>query len=322
LLFSFVQCLNGATFEWQAVTDQLAAKAEGWCECVCVCLSAKAGGCQPRANRSGESLMPRMPRRCWGNDQLSIHRSSVTAGVQPIHHGSELGKPLEHMLTPQSVSRVTKAIQGRIGIKLSPAGSSWLGINMHHHSLSALDFISQTGSAVVGHSVMVDGVTGERTEKKAADVISPDNGLVKAGILRAPAPFDCVGQLWRNGHYLPLSGSIKKPPCPSYPCVRVPTGGGTWAVYPTSRGKEARWAHRRGGIHSYSLLSFGPELPSPLAPPPIMCPDGRARGPNEPFGTERKEGASYSCDVGVVVPFNAFAMATGPRPWKHAAPLS
>ncbi|KAI9522551.1 hypothetical protein NQZ68_034903 [Dissostichus eleginoides] len=38
---------------------------------------------------------------------------------------------------------VTKAIQGRIGIKLSPAGSSWLGINMHHHSLSALDFISQ-----------------------------------------------------------------------------------------------------------------------------------------------------------------------------------
>ncbi|KAI9522552.1 hypothetical protein NQZ68_034904 [Dissostichus eleginoides] len=121
----------------------------------------------------------------------------------------------------------------------------------------------------------------------------PDNGLVKAGILRAPAPFDCVGQLWRNGHYLPVSGSIKKPPCPSYPCVRVPTGGGTWAA----------------------ALSARP-------PSHYMCPDGRARGPNEPFGTERKEGASYSCDVGVVVPFNAFAMATGPKPWKHAAPLS
>lgn len=68
-----------------------------------------------------------------------------------------------------------------------------------------------------------------------SDVISPDNGLVKAGILQAPSLFDCVGQLWRNGHYLPVSGSIKKhlppptPPCPSYPCVRVPTGGGTWA---------------------------------------------------------------------------------------------
>ncbi len=53
-----------------------------------------------------------------------------------------------------------------------------------------------------------------------SDVISPDNGLVKAGILRAPSPFDCVGQLWRNGHYLPVSSSIKKPPCPSYPCVK------------------------------------------------------------------------------------------------------
>lgn len=28
------------------------------------------------------------------SSRLSIHRSSVTAGVQPIHHGSELGEPL------------------------------------------------------------------------------------------------------------------------------------------------------------------------------------------------------------------------------------
>lgn len=47
-----------------------------------------------------------------------------------------------------------KAIQGRIGIKPSPAGSSWLGINMHHHSLSALDFISR----VVYVSVFVCGI--------------------------------------------------------------------------------------------------------------------------------------------------------------------
>lgn len=41
---SFVQCLNRAAFEWQAVTDQLAAKVEG---CVfvseCVCVSVRAG---------------------------------------------------------------------------------------------------------------------------------------------------------------------------------------------------------------------------------------------------------------------------------------
>lgn len=60
-----------------------------------------------------------------------------------------------------------------------------------------------------------------------SDVISPDNGLVKAGILRALSAFDCVGQLWRNGHYLPVSGSIKKPPAPVTPVLRVPTGGGT-----------------------------------------------------------------------------------------------
>lgn len=57
---------------------------------------------------------------------------------------------------------------------------------------------------------------------------------------------------------------------------------------------------------------FSPELPSPLAP--IICPGGRARGPNEPFGRERKEAASRSCDVGVVVPFSALAMATGRGP--------
>lgn len=62
-----------------------------------------------------------------------------------------------------------------------------------------------------------------------SDVISPDNGLVKAGILRAPYAFDCMGQLWRNGHYLPVSGSIKKPPAPVAPVLRVPTGGGTCA---------------------------------------------------------------------------------------------
>lgn len=30
------------------------------------------------------------------SSQLSIHRSSVTAGVQPIHHRSGLGEPLGH----------------------------------------------------------------------------------------------------------------------------------------------------------------------------------------------------------------------------------
>ena len=66
-----------------------------------------------------------------------------------------------------------------------------------------------------------------------SDVISPDNGLVKAGILRAPSLFDCVGQLWRNGHYLPVSGSIKKhppasPPAspPVTPALEFPQGEG------------------------------------------------------------------------------------------------
>lgn len=41
---SFVQCLSRASFEWQAVTDQLAAKAEGsQCACVCVCVSQSRG---------------------------------------------------------------------------------------------------------------------------------------------------------------------------------------------------------------------------------------------------------------------------------------
>jgi len=84
------------------------------------------------------------------------------------------------------------------------------------------------------------------------------------------------------------------------------------------RGHDGRGARLRDPFFQPPL--FSPELPSALAP--IICPNGRARGPNEPFGTERKEGANCSCDVGVVVPFNAFAMATGQRPWKHAAPLS
>uniref|UniRef100_A0A8C2Z815 POU domain protein n=1 Tax=Cyclopterus lumpus TaxID=8103 RepID=A0A8C2Z815_CYCLU len=91
-------------------------------------------------------------------------------------------------------------------------------------------------------------------------------------------------------------------------CIRL-------KVYPTSRWKGARWAQRRLRDPFFQPPLFSPELPSPLAP--IICPGGRARGPNEPFGTERKEGANCSCDVGVVVPFNAFAMATGQRPWKH-----
>lgn len=44
LLSSFVQCLSRASFEWQAVTDQLAAKAEGSvCVCVRVCVSQGRG---------------------------------------------------------------------------------------------------------------------------------------------------------------------------------------------------------------------------------------------------------------------------------------
>lgn len=90
-------------------------------------------------------------------------------------------------------------------------------------------------------------------------------------------------------------------------------------VYPTSRWRAARWERRRLNVPILQPpLSLAPSCP--LRSPPIICPDGRAHGPNEPFGTERKEGANCSCDVGVV-PFTAFAMATGHRPCKHAAPL-
>lgn len=90
-------------------------------------------------------------------------------------------------------------------------------------------------------------------------------------------------------------------------------------VYPTSRWRAARWERRRLNVPILQPpLSLAPSCP--LRSPPIICPDGRAHGPNEPFGTERKEGANCSCDVGVV-PFSAFAMATGHRPCKHAAPL-
>lgn len=90
-------------------------------------------------------------------------------------------------------------------------------------------------------------------------------------------------------------------------------------VYPTSRWRAARWERRRLNVPILQPpLSLAPSCP--LRSPPIICPDGRAHGPNEPFGTERKEGANCSCDVGVV-PFTAFAMATGHGPCKHAAPL-
>lgn len=87
-------------------------------------------------------------------------------------------------------------------------------------------------------------------------VISTDNGLVKAGILQAPSPFDCVGQLWRNGHYLPVSGSIKKPPCPSYPSVWVPTGGGTWAGHTLLRRKWRPGSS--ANIHSHNCFFLEP----------------------------------------------------------------
>ena len=97
------------------------------------------------------------------------------------------------------------------------------------------------------------------------------------------------------------------------------TVGASISKFTQQAGGRVHWVlcGRRAGwrIHSCSLLSVAPSCP--LRSPPIICPDGRARGPNEPFGTERKEGASCSCDVGVV-PFTAFAMATGQRPWKHA----
>uniref|UniRef100_A0A668AAH7 POU domain protein n=1 Tax=Myripristis murdjan TaxID=586833 RepID=A0A668AAH7_9TELE len=53
-------------------------------------------------------------------------------------------------------------------------------------------------------------------------------------------------------------------------------------------GHRGRGAGRRS--HSFSLLSLAPSCP--LRSPPFICPVGRARGPNEPFGTERKEGAN------------------------------
>lgn len=66
-----------------------------------------------------------------------------------------------------------------------------------------------------------------------SDVISPDNGLVKAGILGALSCFDCEGQLWRNGHYLHVSGSIKKPPLPGLPPVLgfPQWTGHEWSMY-------------------------------------------------------------------------------------------
>lgn len=79
-----------------------------------------------------------------------------------------------------------------------------------------------------------------------SDVIIPDNGLVKAGILGAPSAFDCLGQLWRNGHYLPVSSSIKKPPCPSYSYVGVPTGGG---------GAVTHWSGESESHHNTGLLA-------------------------------------------------------------------
>lgn len=87
-----------------------------------------------------------------------------------------------------------------------------------------------------------------------SDVISPDNGLVKAGILRAPSSFDCVGQLWRNGHYLAVSGSIKKPPpAPVTPVLGFPQGEGHEPVTywtgesesgkNTGRSQTFKWLH-------------------------------------------------------------------------------
>lgn len=81
-----------------------------------------------------------------------------------------------------------------------------------------------------------------------SDVISPDNGLVKAGILRAPSLFDCVGQLWRNGHYLPVSGSIKKPPRPPpHPALVTPALG-----FPQGegRGPVTHWSGESDSNHN------------------------------------------------------------------------
>lgn len=82
--------------------------------------------------------------------------------------------------------------------------------------------------------------------------------------------------------------------------VEVGAGGVGWSGLRAGR-----------GIHSCKPPLFS----APICPPllPIICPVGRERGPNEPFGTERKEGANCSCDVGVVVPFTAFAMVTGQK---------
>lgn len=99
-----------------------------------------------------------------------------------------------------------------------------------------------------------------------SDVIIPDNSLVKAGILRAPSPFDCLGQLWRNGHYLPVSSSIKKPPFPSYSCISVPTGGGTcgpvthWSGESESNQNTGLLAnmhsHKTASPHAWTTLSL------------------------------------------------------------------
>lgn len=89
-------------------------------------------------------------------------------------------------------------------------------------------------------------------------------------------------------------------------------------VYPTS-GWTGHGGRNEGWKLLYcSLLSLAPSCP--LRSPPIICPDVRTRGPKEPFGTQRKEGANCSCDVGIVVPFTGFAMETGHWPWKHALP--
>lgn len=72
-----------------------------------------------------------------------------------------------------------------------------------------------------------------------SDVISPDNGLVKAGILQAPSSFDCEGQLWRNGHYLPVSSSMKRSPPPP------PSFSSTFAAlcYGSHRGRDMTGSH-------------------------------------------------------------------------------
>lgn len=120
--------------------------------------------------------------------------------------------------------------------------------------------------------------------------------------------------LWKKTAILSWDWAVEGRSRASRQCGRIHL-----KVYPTSRWEAAQRGCK--GWRDHSLVSSFWPLAALSAHPPLFVPAAECADPNGFFGTGRKEGANCSCDVGVV-PFTAFAIATGQRPWKHAAPLS